>query len=242
MSAIKNTLVNDKYEWNDDLVLVRALSRACRLVNDCVRTRLPINCSLLEMILFEVQRYFREKKQYYLEIMYKALFALSYYGLMRVGETTKSPHVLKAKNVFLGENKDNVLLILDSSKTHDESTRPQRIKITANNIEKSGRYLNRHFCPFKLINKFMKIRPGYTTDDEQLFVFSDGSPVTPLQVSTVLKLMIKNLNKDEKLYGMHSFRIGRTTDLIKYNYSIEEVKLMGRWTSNIIYKYIRDFG
>ena len=65
------------------------------------------------------------------------------------------------------------------------------------------------------------------------------SPVTPAHARNILKIALNNLNLDNRLYGMHSFRIGRTTDLIKYNYSIDEVKIMGRWKSNVIFKYIR---
>ena len=135
VSAIKKTLILDKYKWNDDLVLVRSLAKACKIVNDRVHTRLPIHCGLLEMILFEVQRYFTTQNQWYLEIMYKALFAVSYYGLMRVGEVTHSQHVLKAKDVHVACNKDKMLLVLYSSKTHDKSNRPQKIKITSNKNE-----------------------------------------------------------------------------------------------------------
>ena len=38
ISAIKKTLVSDGYNWNDNLVLVRSLARACKIVNDSVRT------------------------------------------------------------------------------------------------------------------------------------------------------------------------------------------------------------
>ena len=110
VSAIKKTLLMDGYDWNDKLVLVRLLAKACRIINDTVRTRLPIQCGLLEMILFEVQRMFHN--QWYLECMYKALFSLCYYGLMRVGEVTTSPHMLKARNVHVGLNKDKILLVL----------------------------------------------------------------------------------------------------------------------------------
>ena len=92
VSAIKKTLILDKYKWNDDLVLVRSLAKACKIVNDRVHT------TMLEMILFEIQRHFSAQNQWYLEIMYKALFVVSYYGLMRVGGVTQSPHVLKVKN------------------------------------------------------------------------------------------------------------------------------------------------
>ena len=76
VSAIKKTLVLDRYDWNDKLVLVRSLAKACRIINDKVRTRLPIQCRLLEIILFEVQRFFAVDNQFYLETLYKSLFAI----------------------------------------------------------------------------------------------------------------------------------------------------------------------
>ena len=208
-------------------------------MNDKVRTRLPFQCSLLEVILFEVQRHFNALEQFYLEILYKALFAICYYGLMRIGEVTQSQHVLKARDVHIASNKDKMLILLFSSKTHDKLARPQKIKITSNRKEKSGRYLHRHFCPFNLLRKYMKLRGGYTDDKKQLFVFRDSSPVTPHHARSVLRTIIGRLNLDASLYGMHSFHIGRTTDLIKYGYPIEEIKLMGRWRSNVVYKYVR---
>ena len=99
VSAIKKLLVLDGYKWKDEEVLLTSLTRACRLINDKVHRRMPIYCSFLEMILFEVERKF--SSQHYLECLYKAIFILSYYGMMRVGEVTDSPHVLKARNVHL---------------------------------------------------------------------------------------------------------------------------------------------
>ena len=52
VSTIKKTLVVDKYKWDDNLVLVRSLAKACRIINDRVQIRFPIHCNLLELILF----------------------------------------------------------------------------------------------------------------------------------------------------------------------------------------------
>ena len=239
LSAIKKTLMMDGYNGNDKLVLVRSLVKACRIINEQVRTRLPIHCNLLEMLLFEVQRHFTRKHQYYLESMYKAIFAISYYGLMRIGEVTSSPHVLKANNVHIGINKDKIMLVLYSSKTHDKAQRPQKIKITSNGNEKSGHYKDKYFCPFKLMRDYIQLRGGWTEESEQFFIFKDGSLVSASQLRSVFNLLISNLGLECKFYGMHSFRIGRTSDLIKFDYPVEQVKLMGRWKSNVIYKYIR---
>ena len=89
ISAIKRILIMDNYNWCDNRVMVQSLTRACKLINDRVRTRFPISYSLLELLLFEVDRFY-DGQQVYLQCLYKAIFAVSYYGLLRVGEVTSS--------------------------------------------------------------------------------------------------------------------------------------------------------
>ena len=132
VSVIKKTLVDDGYDWNDEKVLLTSFTKGCRLVNDKVKTRLGITKGLLELLLFEIERVFWAKSQCYLEIMYKAMFALGYYGLMRIGKLTYSCHVVKAANVHIAKNKCKILVVLYSSKTHSEAVRPQKIRITKN--------------------------------------------------------------------------------------------------------------
>ena len=237
VSAIKRMLIDDKYKWKDENLALSSLTRACKLKNDILKVRLPIHCGFLEMILYEIHRIFNKKCQPYLCILYQALFALGYYGLMRVGELTQSPHVIKAKNVHLAKNKDKLLIILYSSKTHSEANRPQKIKITAN--RDNSFYAHRSFCPFKLLRAYLLMRGSYRSDREALFIFRDGNPILPEHARKLLRLAIDNLGLECANYDMHSLRIGRTSDLSKFNYSIEEVKRMGRWKSNAIYKYIR---
>ena len=74
---------------------------------------------------------FMDSNQVYLETLYKAMFAFSYYGLMRIGEITDSEHVLKACHVHSAMNKYKILIVLYSSKTHGTNMRPQKIKITS---------------------------------------------------------------------------------------------------------------
>ena len=128
------------------------------------------------MILFEIQRIFNQNGQQYLQLMYKTIFALSYYGLMRVSEVCKSNHVMKAKDISAARDKEKILIVLYSSKTHTIGQRSQRTKITSNRVEKTGSYLTRHFCPFRLILTYIDWRGGYETNEEQFFVFRDKSP------------------------------------------------------------------
>ena len=155
-SAIKHILRLDGYEWNDNKALLSSLVKGCQLENDTLKIRLPIQKGLLEVLLFEIERRFcQNNQQPYLECMYRAMFCLAYYGMLRVGELTKSPHVVKACNIHVGNNKEKILVALYTSKTHGEESRPQKVKISA---QPTNRICNRFFCPFKAVVQYMHIR------------------------------------------------------------------------------------
>ena len=92
ISAIKAILLNIDYEWKEGVILLNSLVHACRLQNDRLCCRLPIQRNLFEQVLFELDRVF--DTQLYLNKMYKACFCLAYYGMMRVGELMDGPHAL----------------------------------------------------------------------------------------------------------------------------------------------------
>ena len=245
ISAIKAVLKNDGYEWNDNLILLGTLTRGCKLVNDRVRVRLPIKAGLLELILFEIERIF--ENQMYLEILYKAILLMGFYGLFRVGElaaylnTDKSNHAIKAKDVHMGQNKNKILIVLFSSKTHGKESRPQKIKIAANQAEHGIKLAKtKHFCPFKVVTQYMDIRGGYDTDDEQFFLMNQKIPVRPENIRKVLKLTLDRLGLDSSLYNTQSLRIGRATEMEKTGYSIQEIKTVERWKSSTVFRYLRN--
>ena len=116
-------------------MLLGSLIKACRLTNDRITCRLPIRRNLLEMILFETNCIFTE--QPYLWHLYQAIFCLAYYGLMRIGEMMKHPklqgdsdHSVKNGNFHIRTNKDKILVVLYTSKTHSKASLPQQIKIS----------------------------------------------------------------------------------------------------------------
>ena len=238
-SAIKHVLRQDGYEWNDKKLLLSSLVKSCKLVNDRVKIRLPIQKGLFEMLPFELQRHF--DMQPYLERMYKAMFCLAYYGMMRVGELAQGPHTVKAGDIHVGDNKDKIMVVLYSSKTHGKESRPQKIKIAA--IPRPfSRFANTiNFCPFKVVIRYMDIRGPYLEDKDQFFVFADKSPVKPYHMRSTLRTLLNNLNLDGSLYDVHSYRIGRTCDLEKFGYSIDQIKSMGRWKSNAVYRYLKNY-
>ena len=172
--------------------------------------------------------------------MYKAMLAAAYYGLLRIGELTYSQHVIKAKDVFTGTNKDKLMFVLHSSKTHNPSQTPQIIKITASpTAESVSKRKNNKLCPFTLIQNYIDIRDPYASDNEQFFVFADRSPVMAHHYRTVFKKLIVLCNLDSRLYSCHGTRAGHATDLLEMGISVETIRLFGRWKSNSIYAYLK---
>ena len=224
-SAIKCILCEDDYDWDENKILITALTKACRLKNDVVHTRLPIKMKLMELILFEVQRIY--DKQPFLDILYKTVFALSYYGMLRIGEVTQSEHVIKAKNIHVAQNKKKILMILYSSKTHGKESRPQKIKISAKSEDKYGEKA-RNFCPFNLARTYLKIRGGYKSDNEQLFVFHNNEPLKSYHVREVLSDCLSNLGLNDRFYSYHSMRGGRATNLAEWGGKFISYKIS--WT------------
>ena len=239
VSAIKAKLTADDYKWDHELVCLSSLTRACKLKNDCIKVRLPIRKSLLECVLFETERKFGIKlQQKYIEQLYKTAFALGYYGLFRVGELTFSQHVIKAKDVH-SSDRDKFLIVLHSSKTHSRADPPQKIKIQKDDWPKvTDNKIN--FSPTEEIKNFIKIRSRYNNDDDPFLVFQDGTPLTPTDLRSTLRELLQDIGLDAELYDTHSFRIGRATDLYKHNISVENIKKIGRWRSNAVYKYLRE--
>ena len=149
--------------------------------------------------------------------------------------------------MHVGKNKRKMLFILRSLKTHLKGNKPQMIKISTKNPEnensrcesKEKKFLGRNFCPYQIIQYYITIRPRYHDPNEQFFIFRDYSPVTALHMTSTLYLMLKLMNYNELLYDCHSFKIGRSCDLMKYGLSVETINKLGRWKLNIVYSYLR---
>ena len=162
-----------------------------------------------------------------------------------------SEHVVKANDVHVGTNKDKLLFILRSSKTHGKGNKPQMIKISSesrkdackNNLP-TGAIQNFKvaaadlYCPFKAVQDFVKVRRRRIAYDEQFFIFRDRSPVKPYHFRAYLKKVLKSLGIDQTLYNPHSLRAGRSVDLLKLGVSVETIKKLGRWKSNTVYAYL----
>ena len=119
--------------------------------------------------------------------------------------------------------------MLYSSKTHDSHTLPQKIKNSSlEQLKQLGKTCQKFFCPFKKLKEFIQLRGDFTEDDENFFIFRDGSNVAHGHVHKTLRAALESLRLDSKNYNTHSLRLGRTVDMLKYSYSIDQIKLAGR--------------
>ena len=160
-----------------------------------------------------------------------------------MSEVTCDSHPILAKDVHIGENKKKFLLILRTSKTHGLGTAPQMVKISAKPLRiKTGRELPglKPPCLYMLLKTYAQLRGPYQCDEDPFFVFADHTPVAARHMSSQLKFFIKRCGFDQKQYGTHSLRSGRTCDLYKLGFSVETIKKIGCWKSNAVFRYLKN--
>ena len=245
ISAIKSVLKDNEILIHEDTYLLSSLTRACRLRNDRVKTRLPIGKDVLHVILQKIEDHFLEEGQMYLKLLYTTMICTAFYGMFRIGELASGSHPVLIDDVFVGTNKRKFLFVLRSSKTHDRSSKPQEVKIKVNNKRnpRSDRIRvmrNQKWCPFKLLGSYSKTRPKSKSSTEPFFVHLDRSPVKPSQLREVLRMALKMGGFNPCLYGFHSLRAGRSVYLVKKGVPVEIIKRLGRWKSNVIFTYLKN--
>ena len=149
----------------------------------------------------------------------------------------KSGHALKAVDVHISRNKNKILLILHSSKTHTKGSKPQLIKIEGSSCGTKGR--NGKYCPFLALREYIRFRRSVRNEDEQFFVYQDRNNVKATVFNTVLKKTIKSLGLRTEYYSLHCFRSGCMTDMHNMGIPLNTIQRLGRWKSNAVYTYIR---
>ena len=117
VSTIRAVLGDIGVKLNYEQSLITSLTKACKLVNDEIRTRLPIQKLLLEVILEQTHKHFTQINQPYLRSLFMMLFSTAYFGLFRVGELATGDHPVLARDVHISYNKRKILFVLRTSKT-----------------------------------------------------------------------------------------------------------------------------
>ena len=66
-------------------------------------------------------------------------------------------HPVKARDVHIGDNKDKVLFILRTSKTHWSDEKLQTIKIMSSKLNPLSQAKNSEFCPYRLLRHYLAV-------------------------------------------------------------------------------------
>lgn len=245
ISGIKYVLRNILHiNVDDNAFRFTALIKSARYKNNKINLRMPIKINLLNRILDEVEKIPRFGNQPYLVALYRAMFASAYYGLLRVGEMTGS-HAVTAKNVHIAKNKRKAQFRLWTSKTLKWGNWPDDIKIDGLHDCKrcypnfTGKSSHR-YCPVHILYDYNQLREP-TKGTKRFFTFKQGLAVSGHAFRSILKTVLSRIGLGDAAarYNGHSFRSGRASDLRKLGFSIADVKYIGRWKSNCIFKYLK---
>jgi len=191
-------------------------------------TRLPINQALLNKLLINLNNHCDSA---YECAMYRAIFSVAYYALLRAGECTFSKHVLLLSNIrrFMSGGRCEAIEISFSSFKNSSSKKSNTPVLK---IQRRGG----EACPVSIIDHYLSIRTGI---EGPLFISAAGNPVLPTHFRIKLKACVSFLSLDKDRFNVHSFRIGRATDMLCEGYSEEQIRAAGRWQSRAFLKYLR---
>ena len=188
--------------------------------------RLPIIRSILHQILDTVPFCTTCK---YTQTMLRALFLLTYYSCLRVGESVGLHSNERAHTLTI----DHITQVTDigyqitfTSYKHSHTETPTFLL---------RQQPNTTYCPVSALRQYLQIR-GQTQGP--IFVDVTTTPLTRDKFTYHLKLCLRLAGLSTISYTTHSFRIGRATQLAMKGASEATIKATGRWKSNAYNKYI----
>lgn len=193
--------------------------------------RLPVSLELLRRLTRSLPHV---TSSAYEHRMYKAMFVLPFFGMLRLSEfttsaTTAPQHTLKLGDVALPGGLPRRVIITISSYKHANGKRPVSLQI-------GGRPTDPALCPVRAMEEFLAVRGAAAG---ALFSFPDGNGISRATFNQVLRAAAAHGGIDVSRVTSHSFRIGGATAAADAGFSDDEIRRMGRWKSNAVQKYIR---
>ena len=161
-------------------------------------------------------------------VLYHSMYTVMYYACLRASEVlqTDTPqHIITIENFTITTNSLNATIHLNSYKhaAHQSAD----ILLTATSAID---------CPIQATQKYLQLRPPTAGP---LFISQHKQPVLRPAFLHTLTACLRYLNIAPDSYNIHSFRIGRTTDMAQQNVPHDAIQRIGRWKSNAYLKYIR---
>ncbi|GAU90459.1 hypothetical protein RvY_02870 [Ramazzottius varieornatus] len=159
------------------------------------------------------------------QLMLWSAFTMAFYGMLRVSEYTSSKETsIDKSNLVLNDLQiscDSVQICLRRDKTH-RKTAPPAIYLTKTQTDT---------CPVQALHAYMLVRSS--ARHTPLFIFHDGCSLTRQRVNRELQSFLGNG------FTSHSSRIGAASTASKAGCSMEQIRAMGRWSSDVSNRYVR---
>ena len=156
-----------------------------------VDVRLPISLDILQCMIVALSLVAANP---YDAALYTAVLSAGFFGLLHPGEMVHSEHALLASNVYISCSK--VVCLLPTSKAHKGPV-PQSIHLYKQpNLA----------CPVTAFTNYSKIR---SSQGGQYFIKVDGTPITNLDLTNILRQLLQFLNLPHHHFKPHSLRMGQ---------------------------------
>lgn len=211
-------------EPNKTFIVQQAL-KGIRNNKPCRDNRLPITKDLLHKLCNSLQHIQSSPR---VRAMLKSMYLLAFYAFLRVGEFTLShgnhANVLQLQDVLFEENRYVTMMF---SKFKHSKNRKCNVNVYAQSVP---------YCPVQSLHEYMYYR-GRTPGP--LYVTHDGVIVTREWFASCLKQSVQFLKLDTTMFKSHSFRIGAASYAAMTGMSDSQIRIMGRWNSNVFLRYIR---
>ena len=163
----------------------------------------------------------------------RAVLSLLYHACLRISEVTVSPttdHAIKETDLTFLVKPPRITphALSVTLQTFKHSRSSQTIQVSESS--------NSSICPVTLLAQYYKVRG----QNMRVFCLRSGEPLTRQKVTTWLKKLVALSSFRHLRINTHSFRIGRTTDLVLHGkVSDAYIQHVGRWSSAAYKKYIK---
>ena len=203
--------------------LLEGIRRTCPPTSP---SRLPVTLHILSRLLSVLPAILPSNFEVSL---FKSMFLLAFFGLLRVGEITVTPgrpdHAIRVSSVQ-DHFPHYISFKIPSSKT-DQLALGHHIHLS--------QFADRQLCPVHHLHAYLFMSHPST----YLFENFSHHPISRHRFVSVLKRALRALNIPIGPFNSHSFRIGGATFLHDLGYSNEQIAQAGRWKSQAYSLYVR---
>lgn len=206
-------------------VMVRQALKGYRRGNRRCDSRHPVTFSMLHQLMLQVSRVCNSSFE---PSLFKAAFALAFYGAFRLGELV-SPFRTALGGIQVSDvhcTSSLVALFLRRSKTDRWG---------------KGKYVHVYgvpgevVCPVAAVREFLVVCP---LGGGSFLVHQDGPSLSVFQIRSVFRRCLVSAGYNPSAYSSHSFRIGAATEAGRWALDKSVIKRIGHWESDRFKLYV----